>query len=144
MIGLKNYVLLAGLFALLSCASFQQSLEKENKFYISFGDCFNNDTVTIYVNDSLLFQNRVFESGFSTGKVPNTSIMYENGYLSAKHENEQRKVKAEIDDDVRITIHINSRDSTFALSLKRGRNMVIDACQAKVKVNQYKNPVTFE
>ena len=144
MIKMKNLILLIFSLALLSCASLQHSLEKENKFYITLGDCFDNDTVSVYANDSLLFKDRVFESGFSTGKVPNTFIIYENGYLIAEQEGEQRKVKSQINDELRLEIYLNDLNSSFALSLKKGRIMVVDACQSEITINQYKKKVVFE
>jgi hypothetical protein len=141
---LKNTILIIFSFILLSCANLQHSLEKENKFYLSFGDCFNNDTISIYANGFLLFNNKVFKSGFSTGIVPNTYIKYENGYLFAEYENEQKSFKLEINDDLRIRIHINDIDSLFNLSLKKGRIIIINACQSEITVNQYKKKLVFE
>lgn len=128
----------------ISCLN-SKTFSDEKNFYLTLGSCFDNDTVSVIINDSVVLENTIPKSDFSTGIVLNIGISYENGQLVVRKEDQEKRISLYVGNNLKISVLRNGKKSVFDLNLNKGKYLVVDACEAEgVEINQYKKPVSFE
>ncbi|UII22891.1 hypothetical protein [Fulvivirga ligni] len=100
--------------------------------------------MSVTINGVQLLENVVFNSGFSTGSVPNTYIIYENGKLKTRQDQNVNEIELSIGNQLTLELKVSDKDNLFNLSLSKGRIIIVDACQSKLSVTQHRKTVTFE
>ena len=139
-----------GILVIIPLASVILSFTMKNgnsDFYIIFGSGFRNDTVSLTINDTRIFEKIVLQSDTITGVSNNVSVSLEEGNLMfLKDSKVSKKDPFKHDGKLQIVIIINDRPYVLMAELKKGKYIVISKhwYYYNVYLNQYKKPVSFE
>ena len=132
------------IFNLSSCVILTKQ-PVSNNFYLTFGSCFDNDTINVKINGSSVIDNLTLNSDFSTGIDLETGIKYVNGQLIIGNDHERISKTFKLEKSFKVTLISNSKESTFDINLRKGQYLIVDGCNSEgFKISQYKNPIVVE
>tara|TARA_R110002124_G_C8544360_1_gene478640 strand:- start:51 stop:431 length:381 start_codon:yes stop_codon:yes gene_type:complete len=119
--------------------------ERGELFSISLGDCFRQDTVSLSINDLLVLDKVVLNSDFSTG-LANMGVYYDSksNELVKIVKGLQQRIPFAASESLKLSVIKNSKEYSFHFQLSKGRNILIEGCESKIKANQFKKQMTFE
>jgi hypothetical protein len=141
---IKNIFLLFVLAHCVSCVGFMDHSES-NIFYLTFGSCYDNDILTVGINDSTVLEKITLDTDFSTGIVLNVGISYLNDRLAITTDENTVYKALKIERYLKISLSNIEQDSTYLLDLKKGRYLIADACNPEgIKISQFKKPILVE
>jgi len=126
----------------VSCSS--SRVTKDKDFYIVFGSCFKEDTISLSVNNVIAVDKSILNSDFSTGTVLNVSVEYRSGQLITRMDKGQKTAVLQIDNEIQLSIIKNGQEYNSALNLSKGRYILIEGCESTVKTKQFKKKMIFE
>jgi hypothetical protein len=138
-------ILIISTICLFSCANLRQQRENEYSFAMVFGGCFINDTISVSLNGLEVIDNSILDSEFSTG-LAQTWITHgkKSKDLVIEINKVQRRVKSLTKETLDISIIKNNKTFKFNLELKNGKYLLVDGCNSKIQINQFKKKMIFE
>ncbi len=138
-------VLLLVILCLASCMNRKLAKEKEGIFLIAIGDCFHQDTISLSINDFLVLDKVIINSDFSTG-VSNAGVYYDSksNELVKIVNGLQHRIPFAAKQSIKLFVIKNSKEYLFHFQLSKGRNILVEGCESKIKANQFKKQMTFE
>lgn len=151
MIKLIRYCLFC--FFILSCkSSIQDKIASKNySFQVILGSCFNDDEVSVLINNKLLLKLTKVTSDEVLGTAK-SSIVYYNGQKKGKfiikEKNNEKYLDFFIENNIELKVIKNGIISTLKMNVKNGKVIIIDACEKinedKVTFSQYKKNIFLE
>ena len=140
-----NILIILVTFFVFSCASTKLERESGIMFSIVFGDCYNQDTITVSINDVKVIDKAILKSDFSSGLTRTwISHIQKSNDLIVESEGVQTRVHVPVQDSFLLSATKNGQTFKFNLDLKRGKYIVVEGCNAKIKVKQFKRKMMFE
>ncbi|MGE0931827.1 hypothetical protein [Peijinzhouia sedimentorum] len=141
---MKKLIILFMIFKLSSCVNLIKHSDYNN-FYLTFGSCYDNDTLHIEINDSLVVEKIILNSNFSTGTVLNAGISYINEQLIITNNGETIYKMLNVEKFLKITLSNSYRKSTYNLDLRNGKYLIADGCSSEgFKISQFRKPIVVE
>jgi hypothetical protein len=120
---------------------------KAQKFYISLGSGFKDDTVSLNINNKLIFQDLVITSDPILGYSSDAMIIYKNDSVRCLNNNKVINIiPFSYDKKLKIILVINKRPYALYAYLKKGKYIVISKhlYYYNVYLNQFKKPIKLE
>lgn len=143
---MKSFKLLILFFLINSCVLNQVRKEKII-FNIRFDSCFDNDTVSLYLNDNEIFNNYILKTNDVVSLTP-TYVTYLNNDIIEVYNGEELllKKKVNLHDSIKVTVFFNENETSKILEISHGKNITIDGCapDSKVNINQYKKKIIYD
>ena len=140
---------------LISCKTTLQDkvLKNKNIFSISLGSCFENDSISIELNGSKIFNNEIITSDKTIGTTGYYFSYFEyknEGKIITQTKDKKREVKQYLNNkNYKVKITINGYENHFLLDLSKGRNIMIEKCTENphlgiAKINYYKGIIYLD
>lgn len=131
---------------LISCDSNKKNMNKEVDFFkIDFQNYFNKDSASFYINDCLIFRNKILESDKTDG-ITDLSFMIridEKNFLTT--ENYYLNGCKSHNLNVSLKVVLNGIVSLFEIDLNNGRYIGFEkGINDKVKLNQSEEPFEYD
>lgn len=151
MIRMVSYCLFCIL--ILSCkSSLQNKIKKDlSTFQITLGDCFDNDKVSVFINNQLLFKSDNVKTDSVLGITKISLIYYKyqkKGKFLIENNRNEKYLDFFVEGILDLKIIKNDIVNSFKLDIKRGKIIIIDACENryknKIAINQYKKSIYLE
>ena len=143
------------LMLILISTSIKGQEYKDIDFLVIFGDCFDNDTVSISINDHMLVESAVLSSDFSTG-LTYLDIYQVFDTLTIRMPDGKVMNNTKMDTGKTLIINLmvgHNRRFEWALSLRKGKVILIDHCMRMneqgnrvqvIDVSQHKRKLEFD
>jgi len=129
-----------------SCASNQRESNK-TIFAMWLDSCFDNDVVSLYLNDIEMFNDVEVKTHDILSVTPIYLSYSKNGVLrifNGKDIISQKEI--DLGNKINVTVLLNDVETTEIIEISKGKNITIDACTSDYKVNikQCKNKVIYD
>lgn len=128
-----------------SCASEKDSNNSEMIFTIDFQDFFERDTVTLQVNNCVVFEDLILTSDKSTG-ITSIQVVYNHkGYLKLLSSGKEKEINCQLKENSEyvIKVLVNGESNSFRVDLDKGGYLGFDKKTGnKLQLNQ--SQVAFE
>lgn len=131
---------------MISCTNNQRSHDK-TMFAIRFDSCFDNDVVSLYLNDIKVFNGFDLKTNDIIGITPIYLLYSKNNILkifNGKNIISQKEI--DLGNKINVTVLFNDVETAEIIEISKGKNITIDACTSNYKVNihQYKKKVVYD
>jgi hypothetical protein len=143
--GLNSKICMLLIFTLSYCSAFRSDeiTLKELKLSISFNDYFINDTISLYVNDCLIFKNKVVSSDQILGYTGITIDISRNGSYTTRGKIIELHCKTNISDLNNLRIHFNGLKKIYVIDLRKGKFIGFDKHEEDLQLYQLNLPFEY-
>ena len=143
---MKNLKFVIFFFLINSCV-FNQVNKEKVIFNIRFDSCFDNDTVSLYLDNNELFNNYILKTNDIVSLTPIYVSYLNNGIIEVYNGEELLlKKKIELNKSIKVTVFLNDNETSKSIEISNGKNITIDGCapDSKVNIHQYKKKVIYD
>lgn len=143
---MNNLKFLIIFLMMVSCANIQRNDDK-TMFALRFDGCFDNDTVSLYLNDIEVFNGFKLKTNDVVGITPIYLLYSKNNILkifNGKNIVSQKEIY--LGNKIDVIVLLNDVETAETIELSKGKNITVDACASDYKVNihQYKRKVVYD
>ncbi|WP_221390208.1 hypothetical protein [Dyadobacter sp. NIV53] len=120
-------------------------IQKNISFAVAFTSCFKQDTVTLSINNEKVFDKISITSDFVTGLTyASTYHFTKSNELVVIADKNEKRLPFIGSKKLLVKINRNQIESIFEINLADGRNIIIEGCELKPKIRQFKNKISVE
>jgi hypothetical protein len=143
---MNNLKFLIIILMMTSCANHQMEGDK-TMFLIRFDSCFDNDSVSLYLNNIEIFKSIKLKTDDVVGITPIYLLYSKSSTLKVFYKKDiiiQNEI--DLENKIDVTVLLNDVKTTETIEMSKGKNITIDACTPDYKVNihQYKKKVVYD
>jgi len=121
----------------------EEAEEKESYAELNMGDFFEKDTVSLYINNTVVFYNRELNSDFSTGLTGDDIYLFRENIGGIIEYDKNKMILPLLSDIILIKVCINGSCKEFNLNIEKGKYFSIDKVSDK-EVKVFQSPTMIE
>lgn len=123
---------------LYSCTVFSHGTKEEFDYSIVFGGCFDQDVLSLKINNSKIFEHYKVDNK-SAVKKGNLSLTQANGKINVFYNGRQvLKEKINFNFYLNISLTVNQQVTRYVVDLRKGKIILIDFCSRQNNISAKK------
>src|SRR5690606_18025018 len=143
---MNNLKFLLILLMMISCTNNQRNNDK-TMCAMRFDSWFDNDTVSLYLNEIEVFTSFKLKTNDVVSITPIYLLYSKNNVLkifNGKNIISQKEI--DLGNKIDVIVLLNDVETAEIIEISKGKNITIDACTSNYKVNihQYKKEVVYD